>query len=634
MRSQLRRPRATRSGSARVRLAHARRIGARLREAQRERRLLRAFRFRWRRLEAAAWRRLGLAALYRRLLLRRVAFVAVTGSCGKTTTKELVAAVLSTRLTGRSTPGNDKVSPHLERTLCRLAPWHDFCVVEMAIANRSRLVFDEMLRLVRPEIGVVTVVGTDHLGIYRSAEAVAAQKGKLIESLPAHGTAVLNADDPLVRGMQRSCRARVITYGTAADALLRAENASARWPERLSFTLHYEGRALEVRTQLCGTHLLSGVLAALAVGLAMGIPLEEAVRAVGALPPFERRMSPFEHPEGFTIISDDFKAPLWSLPAAFAFMKEARAQRKVIVLGTISDYAGKSDTTYVAVARQALEAADRVIFVGNASAKALGARRHANDDAVAAFYAAEAAAEHLLGWLRPGDLVLLKGSANVDRLDAIVEAARQPRRLASARGAAAPAPRADGLAVVAGLGNPAAPYRDTPHNVGHRVLDLLADALGATWQEEGDALVARAEREGRAVLLLKPAAWMNVTGRRLLALAERFGFGAPDFILVHDDLDLPIPSVRVRTRSGHGGHNGVRSVLDAFRTDEIRRVRVGVGRPPQGQRVEDFVVTPFDPASLARIEGACAEAADRVLELLGRPERVRGAAARARRERG
>ena len=125
------------------------------------------------------------------------------------------------------------------------------------------------------------------------------------------------------------------------------------------------------------------------------------------------------------------------------------------------------------------------------------------------------------------------------------------------------------------------------------------------------------------MLLLKPAAWMNVSGRRLAALAERLGFGPADLILVHDDLDIPIGSVRVRTRSGDGGHRGVRSVLRAFRTDEIRRVRVGVGRPERGAAIEDFVATPFDAARLAAVHAACAEAADRALELLGRRERVR-----------
>lgn len=572
-------------------------------------------RFRWRRLESAAWRRSGLASWYRNHLLKRVAFIGVTGSCGKTTAKELIAAVLATRLTGRSTPANDKVSPHLERTILRTKPWDDFCLVEMAIANRSRLVFDETLRLIYPQIGVVTAVGTDHLSIYRSAEGVAAQKGRLIECLPAHGTAILNADDPLVRDMARRTQAHVITYGLAADALLRADHVSARWPERLSFTVHHEGRTLEVRTQLCGTHLVSSVLAALAVGLALGIPLEEAAQAVAAVPPLDRRLSPLAHPGGFTIIRDDFKAPLWSIPAALAFMKEARAGRKLIVLGTISDHAGKSDRTYVSVARQALEVADRVVFVGNHSAKALKARRHPHDDALQAFYSPEAAAEHLHAWLRPGDLVLLKGSG-VDRLEAIVARPSQHFRGASAGGR---------FQVVVGLGNPGAQYSDTPHNVGHRVLDLLANALGAEWQRESDARVAWVDD---TLVLLEPSAWMNVSGPRLRAIAERMGFGPSDLVLVHDDLDLAIRRVRVRTRSGDGGHRGVRSVLREFRTDEVRRVGVGVGRPQPGQKVEDFVLAPFSAGSLSAIDEACADAADRILALLGRPERARAPAAR------
>jgi UDP-N-acetylmuramoyl-tripeptide--D-alanyl-D-alanine ligase len=609
-----------------VTLVGAGRVWARILQARREGRLLRAIRWRLLELEAAAWRRLGLARLYRKLL-SRVVFIGVTGSCGKTTTKELIAAVLATRLTGRSTPGNHKVTPHLERTLVRVRPWDDFCLVEMAIARRGVLLFDDTLRLIRPQIGVVTVIGTDHLSIYHSAEGVAAQKRRLIESLPAHGTAVLNADDPLVRDMQRHCRARVITYGVAADALLRAENVSARWPERLSFTLQHERHTLEVRTQLCGAHLVSAVLAALAVGLSMGISLEEAVQAVGTVPPFDRRLSPFAHPDGFTIVRDDFKAPLWSIPAALQFMKEARAQRKIIVFGSISDYSGRSDRTYVAVARQALDVADRVIFVGNASAKCLTAKRHARDDALQAFYSVEAAAEHLHGWLRSGDLVLLKGSG-IDRLDSIVAESRRPRSIATAWATAVVS--GGRLQVVVGLGNPSARYYDTPHNVGHRVLDLLASVLGAKWQQEKDAMVARVESGGQTVVLLKPSARMNATGPRLRAIGERLGFGPPDFILVHDDLDLPIRSVRVRTRSGAGGHRGVRSVLQAFRTDEIRRVRVGVGRPEGGQRVGDYVLTPFGAASLAIIDEASAEAADRVLALLGRRERVRGRAARWR----
>jgi aminoacyl-tRNA hydrolase len=582
------------------------RAGVRIWEAWREGRVRRALRFRWFRLEAALWRGSRLAHLYRSLLPRRIAFIGVTGSCGKTTTTQLLAAVLETRHTGRTTPGHYKMSPFVERTIVSTRPHDGFCVVEMTISNRGRRVFDETLALLRPNIGVVTVIGSDHLGIFRSPKAAAAQKGRLVECLPEGGTAVLNADDPLVRGMAQRTRAHVLSYGLAEDATLRATNVSARWPERLSFSVHYEGRTAEVRTQLCGAHLVANVLAALGAGVALGIPLEEAARAVGAVPPFEFRLCPLEHPDGFTIVRDDYKAPLWSIPAALEFMRDATANRKVIVLGTLSDYAGPSDRTYLRVAKQALEVADRVVFVGNHSAKVLKAKR---GDALQAFYSAEAAAEHLHDWLAPGDLVLLKGSP-IDELERIsTTSKRSPRSPAFAS--------SGGCQVVAGLGNPRPGDRDTPHNVGHRVLDLLASALGAAWSEQKDAQVAR----GDGVLLLKPVAWMNVSGRALAALAERLGFGPADLILVHDDLDLPIRSVRVGARSGDGGHRGVRSVLRAFRTDEIRRVRVGVGRPAQGQRVGGFVLAPFDAESLAAVDAACADAANRILELLGRARR-------------
>jgi UDP-N-acetylmuramoyl-tripeptide--D-alanyl-D-alanine ligase len=596
--------------------------------AWREGRLRETLGWRWLTLESRIWTLVGLAPLYRRRLLRRVAFVGVTGSGGKTTTKELIGAVLATGMSGRRTPANLTGSPYLERTILRTRPWDGFCVVEMGLGPDGAARFNTILRLIRPTVGVVTVIGTDHLSFYRSPEAIAADKGRLIESLPARGAAVLNADDPLVRDMGRRTRARVITYGTSEDATLRAQDVSVRWPERLSFTVHGGGEALEVRTQLCGSHQLPNVLAALAVGVALGIPLAEGAGAVGTVPPFEQRLSPIDHPDGFTIVRDDIKAPLWSIPPALRFVKEARARRKIVVLGTISDYAAGSGATYADVARQALEAADRVIFVGNASAKSLKARRSAGDEALQAFYSVEAAAEHLRAVVRPGDLVLLKGSA-VDRLELIAAELMRPGSTAVGRGIEAP-DSGGRLQVVVGLGNPGARYDGTPHNVGHRVLDLLARTLGADWARGQDAMVAGVEGDdGTAARLIVPAAAVNATGPALLAIGRRMGFGAADLILVHDDLDLPIRSVRVRTRSGDGGHRGVRSVLQAFRTDEIRRVRVGVGRPEPGQAIEEFVLTPFPPEKLADLDGAVAEAADRVLELLRRPERIRGRAGRA-----
>jgi UDP-N-acetylmuramoyl-tripeptide--D-alanyl-D-alanine ligase len=598
----------------------------RIRRAVRGRGIIEALEWRWHRVEATAWTRLRAAHVYRRHALRGVTFIGVTGSGGKTTTKELAAAVLATRMTGRRSPGNLTGSPYLERTVMRTRPRDGFCIVETPLGSEGPQRLEAILRLIRPSIGVVTVIGSDHLSFYGSLEGIAAAKGRLVEVLPARGTAVLNADDPLVRDMARRTRARVITYGLAQDADLRARDVRVRWPERLSFTVRHGDEEVEVRTQFLAEHFLSDVLAALAVGVAMGVPLSEGAAVVEAVPPFGRRLSPVAHPDGYTVVSDDIKAPVWSMPAAFAFVEDARAERKVVVLGTISDYAGNSDKAYAALARQALEAADLVVFVGNNSAKSLRARRGEGDVALQAFYSVEVAAEFLRAELRRGDLVLLKGSES-DRLDLIAAELMQPEPAVAGRELGVP-DSGGRLQVVVGLGNQGARYADAPHNVGHRVLDRLATALGATWEQERDAAVARVADGDRTLCLVKPAARMNASGPLLARVARRIGFGAPDLVLVHDDLDLSIRQVRVRERSGDAGHRGVRSVLQAFRTDEIRRVRVGVGRPPRGQPADEYVLEPFALQVRADVDGAVAEAADRVLELLGRPERVRGRAAR------
>jgi len=350
-----------------------------------------------------------LALLYRQWL-RHVVFIGVTGSCGKSTTKELIAAVLASQLSGHKNHGNKNLPHHIARTILRVKPADKFCVLEIAAAIRGdKIPLEQPLRLVKPQIGVVTNIGTDHISAFGTMEAIAAEKGKLIEALPLHGTAILNADDTNVLAMQARCISRVITYGRAPEAMVRAENIRCSWPERLSFTVFFDGQSHAVHTQLCGAHLVPCVLAALAVGLAMGIPLATAVQAVQTVPPFEGRMSPVIRSDGVSFIRDDAKAPLWSIPPALQVVKEAKARRKIVVIGTIADYKGNSDRTYVSVARQALSVADYVIFVGSRASKCLKAKRHTQDGTLQAFHSVDAAAEYLRDLYQPGDLVLLKG---------------------------------------------------------------------------------------------------------------------------------------------------------------------------------------------------------------------------------
>jgi len=169
---------------------------------------------------------------------------------------------------------------------------------------------------------------------------------------------------------------------------------------------------------------------------------------------------------------------------------------------------------------------------------------------------------------------------------------------------------------VVGLGNPGAEYRDTRHNVGQRVLDLLAQMLKRPWRREGQALVAHGQWRGQTVHLVKPLAFMNQSGPVVARSLQRLGAGPADLVLVYDDIDLPLGAVRTRMKGSHGGHNGVRSVIEALGTSDIRRVKVGIGRPDQKADVVDHVLAGFAQDELPVIDAAVAVAAERVLALL------------------
>jgi len=170
--------------------------------------------------------------------------------------------------------------------------------------------------------------------------------------------------------------------------------------------------------------------------------------------------------------------------------------------------------------------------------------------------------------------------------------------------------------VVVGLGNPGPEYRDTRHNVGQRVLDLLARRLRASWRRDGSAVVARGQWRGEPVRLIKPISFMNESGAVVAKALRRVEAGPADLILVYDDIDLPLGTVRLRMKGSHGGHNGVRSVIEALGTQEIQRVKVGIGRPDQKDDVPDHVLTSFERDEVPAVDAAVAEAAERVLDLL------------------
>jgi UDP-N-acetylmuramoyl-tripeptide--D-alanyl-D-alanine ligase len=595
-----------------------------------------------------------LTYLHRRRLNRTI-FVGVTGSAGKTTAKDFIAAILERHLhAGSKNPGSLNFPQDMVRVLLKTRKSDAYCVTEIS-AHGGPGKLDLPLALVRPQIGVVTNIGSDHLSAYHNREAIADEKARLIRALPPDGIAILNADDALVLAMRSHFSGRCVTFGMSQEAMLRGEAVQSEWPQRLSLHATWKGETVLVQTQLCGTHWAPTVLAALATCVALEVPLALAAIVVAGIEPYEGRMQALEV-DGITFIRDDWKAPLSTVEPAFEFMRNAKADRKIIVIGSISDYAG-DDRRYAEIGRSALAIADNVVFVGPRASAALRAK-HTPNDPLLAFPSMREASNYLTGYLKAGDLVLLKGSARADHLQRLILARTTgidcwlpdcrrnqfcdscelqhvpsetgptiPEQITTgvelgSNGAdsgstrAAQALAADTLVVI-GLGNPQQRLADTPHNVGYRAVELLAARMQQEWRVEGGrVMLACGELQGRAVCLVKPLTAMNECGPVLAQLARDLGFGVHQCILVHDDLDLPLGTVRTRLRGSDGGHRGVRSILNTFQDDTFRRVKLGVGKSVEGLSVSDYVLTPFTLAQQAVVESMSEIAADRITEWL------------------
>ncbi len=309
-------------------------------------------------------------------------FVGVTGSAGKTTTKDLIAAVLARRYRGTRSPGTHNAAHWVPRTVLGVRPDDEFCVQELGASGPGTL--DAAIALVRPRVAVITNVGGDHRKAFRTLDATATEKSKLVSALPPDGLAILNADDPRVLAMMGSGRGSVLTYGLTPDAAVHAESVRSSWPDRLTFVAIHGEQRVVVHTRFIGVHWAHACLAAIATGVGLGIPLAEAAAALADVEPWSGRLEPVEA-GGVTFLRDECKASLWSIGPSLEVLRSARAPRKIAVIGTISDYGGRASAVYAAVARQALEAADEVVFVGPQAHRCGAARAHPRGASLHAF---------------------------------------------------------------------------------------------------------------------------------------------------------------------------------------------------------------------------------------------------------
>lgn len=567
--------------------------------------------------------------------LSRSTVVAITGSAGKTTTKNLAVAMLSGQgpTVGSRRSANERFD--IARVLVGLRRFHRFCVLELSEHRPGAL--DLVIGLSKPDVAVLTGVKRDHFSAFRSMEAIADEIGKLVKRLSTGGVAVLNRDDPYVREIGRQATCRIVWVGADDASNIRLTSVESVWPEPLTLEVQIAEERHRIRTKLHGVHLAQNVAMALGVALALNVPIDAAIMAIEDVEPEQGRMQPFSTADGITFLRDDWKAPLWSLDSAFAFMRQARSRRKVIVLGTVSDYSLSASKLYPKVAKRAMDVAELVVFVGPHAPRACKAEP--GSDRLRGVEDLAQASEFLKLALRPGDLVLLKGSNKADHLVRLIIDRESPvkcwvygcgksefcrpcgelHRSETTRTPVTVVPAAvselnpDAFAgrtydrVIVGLGNPGEKYEGTPHNLGYRVLDAIAASWAAQWRDGAICQVAEAGVGDESWLLMKPNVPVNRSGAVVKAVVDKLGVGVGAVTVVHDDMDLVLGRVKVKTGGGDAGHKGVRSVAVAMQSAEFTRLRVGARRAGDCDSAKDLVLNALSESELVVAGEAVAE---------------------------
>src|SRR5579864_5382765 len=256
--------------------------------------------------------------------------VGVTGSAGKTTTKEAIAHVLGSRLRVLKSEGNFNNHFGLPLMLLKLEPEHDVAVIEMGMSHAGEI--RALAKIARPEIGVVTNVAPVHLEFFDSIAGIARAKYELIESLPASGTAVLNADDEYVSQFGRDFKGKVVTYGTRPTADVRAENVQTRGGEGSEFDVIVAGGREHARLPLVGEHNVLNALAAVAVGMARGLKPSQAVEALTTLAPPDKRGQVLQL-GNITVVNDCYNSNPKALQAMVDALAGMQAGRRIVVAG-------------------------------------------------------------------------------------------------------------------------------------------------------------------------------------------------------------------------------------------------------------------------------------------------------------
>ena len=362
-----------------------------------------------------------IARFWRRKLNLRV--IGITGSVGKSTTKEMIAEVLSTRYRTLKSPGNLNNEIGLPLTMLRLSPGHQHAVLEMGFYVPGEIAF--LCDIALPQVGVVSNIGTVHAERAGSQEAIARGKSELVQALPPapEGIAILNFDDPWVRKMEEKAKARVFFYGLSPEAHLWADQVAGLGLDGIRFRLHYAGETLHVKIPLIGRHSVHTALRAAAVGLAEGMNWQEIIEGLNQ-GHTQLRLAAVRSQTGALLLDDTYNASPESMLAALTLLSELEG-RKVAVLGDMLELGPYERGGHEMVGLRARQVADVLLTLGERACIIADAARRAGmkKTSIIEFSELDPLVEWLKANLTRNDAVLIKGShgLRMDRITALLE---------------------------------------------------------------------------------------------------------------------------------------------------------------------------------------------------------------------
>jgi UDP-N-acetylmuramoyl-tripeptide--D-alanyl-D-alanine ligase len=349
--------------------------------------------------------------------------VGITGSVGKSTTKEVIFEVLSQRYRTLKSPGNMNNEIGLPLTILRLSTGYERAVLEMGFYVPGEIAL--LSEIAQPRIGVVTNIGTVHAERAGSQEAIFRGKSELVQALPGDGVAILNLDDPWVSKMAELTKARIFFYGLDPEADLWADNVEGLGLEGIRFRLHYRHETLHVHIPMIGQHSVHTALRAAAVGLADNLTWQEIIDGLRQ-GHTQLRLTAVRSESGALMLDDTYNASPESMLAALNLLAELDGH-KVAVLGDMLELGQYEKQGHEIVGVRAAEVADTLITIGTLGHLIAQAARWAGMQSgkIIEFENTDEAISHLQKSLTDEDVVLVKGSHGI-RMDRIVAALEVP----------------------------------------------------------------------------------------------------------------------------------------------------------------------------------------------------------------